>query len=68
LKIVNPRVFKQHMQELRITARNKLKLLKERDLVISAEAAQLLSELEEEETDHLYSKLKRKGKRGKQCG
>ena len=45
------------MVQLRIKARAKVKLLKERELVICDEAEKLLEGIEDGETDHLYRRI-----------
>ena len=65
MKVVNPEYFDSHLQELKIRARRKVKLLKEKELTISNEAEQLLKNLDDDTTDHLYSKITRSRKERK---
>jgi hypothetical protein len=59
LKIVAPDAFREFIQELNRRGRQHVKLLKERDVTITAEAEHLMATLEDHETLFLHRKLTR---------
>lgn len=61
MKVVNKPIFDQYVDELRMKARLKRKLLKEKEIIISEEAEQLLAHIDDDETGYLYSNIKRAG-------
>jgi len=57
--VIVPKAFEHLLQELNNEGRKKVKLLKDRELLITEEAEKLIKELEECDTYFLHSKLTR---------
>ena len=52
-------IFGQYMEMLKVKARQRVTLLKEKNIAISEEAKKLLEAIDEEDTGHLFRKLTR---------
>ena len=59
LRVVNKTLFDQYLEELRFKSRQKVKLLREKDVIISEEAQKLLDDIGDDDTDFLYRRLTR---------
>lgn len=58
---MNPVLFEQYLTELKMKARQKVRVLREQDVVISDEAQQILASIEEVDTSFLFRRLSRQG-------
>ena len=57
MKIVNASMYKEYLEELRLKARRKVKLLQDKEVTISDEAQRLIDGIDQDETDYLFSKV-----------
>jgi len=57
--VVLPETFKSYIEHLNVLGRKKVTLLKDRDLMISDEADQLLKEIKEDDLMFLHRSLTR---------
>lgn len=65
LGFVNPPIFTTYVEEMKLRARHKVKLLKEKSIQISDEAEKLFKPIDEDETNYLYRQLIRKREVGR---
>ena len=64
MKVVAPQVFTEFMAALNTHARQTVRLLKEKEITLTAQAQELLDSFEESETLFLRRELTREGKGG----